>query len=121
LRKTGADSTDNFTGIGVVSHGNTLSGLTDNILNTAATNRYHFSNCQADTTAFSTGPLNEQEQSVKAIVDSFLKSIEAETITTANETPAQSAAAASSKDSDDLLSMMATTMPTSSMVSAVGA
>lgn len=123
LKKTGADSANHCTGVGVVSHGNTLSGLTDNILNTAASNRYHFSNCQADTTAFSTGSLNEQEQSIKGIVDLFLKGIESEIITTANGVTTEPAAnaVASDKSTDDLLSMMATNMPMSSTVGAVGA
>jgi hypothetical protein len=50
-----------------------LAGLTDNILNTAPTDEYYFSNCQADTTLFSSSLPSKKEHNLNTILDSFLK------------------------------------------------
>lgn len=65
-----------------------LAGLTDNILNTAPTDEYYFSNCQADTTLFSSSPPSKKQKSLNTIMDSFLKvkAMRSESALTINET-----------------------------------
>lgn len=102
-------------GIGVVSHGNNLSGLWDNILNTAPTKRYQFSNCQANTAIVSRGALSKQEESIRQLVEDFRKGVASETTLTTNKTSTQSAlSACNSAASDNVLSMM---VPVGPMIS----
>jgi hypothetical protein len=95
-------------GIGIVSHGNNLSGLWDNVLNTAPTKRSRFSNCQANTALVSRGALSEQEESIRQLVEDFRKGMASETTLPTSKTSTQSALSAcnSAPSDNDLLSMM---------------
>lgn len=69
-----------------------LAGLTDNILNTAPTDEYYSSNCQTDTTLFSSSPPSKKQKSLNTILDSFLKvkAMRSESALTFNETGPES-------------------------------